>query len=145
MPVTTTRHSCQIYVLLPKSDLKSSQRYRYLRPQDTALNQTARSGEWTSLITGVGSIAILVNDARKSAQWYHDKLGFEIIGIEGHTVLVRTKGSHPVLLHLCERCKDWGDDRPGGRTGVWLQCGETTISRDRGTRRVTPASNLKRL
>lgn len=91
-------------------------------------------------ITGVGSIAVLVHDARKSAEWYRDKLGFEIVGIEGHTVFVRPKGSQGLLLHLCERCDSWENDQPGGRTGIWLQCGEITIRKDERTGLVTPAS-----
>jgi len=90
------------------------------------------------MISQVGSVAILVNDARKSAEWYRDKLGFEILGLEGHAVFVKPSGSSS-LLHLCGRCDDWGVDRPGGRTGVWLQCGEITLRRNEAGR-VTPAS-----
>lgn len=93
------------------------------------------------MITGVGSVAILVHDARKSAEWYRDKLGFEVVGIEGHTVFVRPKGSRAPLLHLCGPCDAWEEDKPGGRTGVWLQCGEITIRKDEGTGQVLPASN----
>jgi catechol 2,3-dioxygenase-like lactoylglutathione lyase family enzyme len=92
------------------------------------------------MITGVGSVAILVNDARKSAEWYHDKLGFEIVGIEGHTVFVKPKGSG-TLLHLCGRCDAWENDRPGGRTGIWLRCGEITIQRVEKTGQALPSSN----
>jgi len=93
------------------------------------------------MITGVGSAAILVRDARKSAQWYRDKLGFEILGIEGHTVFVQPAQSQGTLLHLCERCDDWGNDQPGGRTGIWLRCGELTLHKDERTGRIVPASN----
>ena len=93
------------------------------------------------MITGVGSAAILVRDARKSAQWYREKLGFEIVGIEGHVVFVRPNGSQGALLHLCERCDDWGNDQPGGRTGIWLRCGELTLRKDERTGRTIPASN----
>ena len=92
------------------------------------------------MISGVGSIAILVNDAKKSAEWYRDKLGFEIIRIEGHPVFVKAKGSHGAMLHLCARCSDWGNDQPGGRVGVWLQCGEIIMHKDERTGLVTPAS-----
>lgn len=92
------------------------------------------------MITGVGSVAVLVNDARKSAEWYCDKLGFEIIQEEGHTVFVKPRGSH-VLLHLCEKCDDWETDRPGGRTGVWLQCGEVSMRKDKKNGRLIPASD----
>ena len=90
---------------------------------------------------GIGSVAVLVKDAKNSAEWYHDKLGFEIVGVEGHTVFVRPRGPQSVLVHLCERCDDWGDDRPGGRTGIWLQCGELTFRKDERVGRVIPASN----
>ena len=93
------------------------------------------------MITGVGSAAILVRDARKSAQWYRDKLGFEIVGIKGHTVFVRPGGSQDVLLHLCERCDDRGNDQPGGRTGIWLRCGKLMLRKDESSGRVIPSSN----
>jgi lactoylglutathione lyase len=93
------------------------------------------------MITGVGSVAVLVHDAKKSAVWYRDRLGFEIVGIEGHTVFVKPKSSQAPLLHLCERCESWEQDKPGGRTGIWLQCGEITIRKDDRTGRVLPASN----
>ena len=95
-----------------------------------------RSG---GVITGVGSVAVLVKDVRKSAEWYHDKLGFDIVGIEGHTVFVKPKGSDS-LIHLCGKCDAWEDDRPGGRTGIWLRCGKITVRRDKKTGIVTPAS-----
>lgn len=93
------------------------------------------------MIAGVGSLAILVYDARRSAEWYHDKLGFEIVGIEGHAVFVRPKGSRAPLLHLCGPNDAWGGDKPGGRTGIWLQCGDITIRKDTKTGQVLPASN----
>jgi len=93
------------------------------------------------MITDVGSAAVLVHDARKSAQWYHDKLGFEIIGLEGHAIFVRPRWSQSVLLHLCERCDDWESDQPGGRTGIWLRCGELTLHKDERTGKIIPLSD----
>jgi catechol 2,3-dioxygenase-like lactoylglutathione lyase family enzyme len=102
------------------------------------------------MITGVGSAAILVHDAKKSAEWYRDKLGFAIVVLrggslfhrkEGHAVFVRPRESQTTLLHLCERCDDWGNDQPGGRTGIWLRCGELTFRKDESTGRIIPASN----
>jgi len=84
-------------------------------------------------------VAILVEDAHKSARWYHEKLGFEIIGIEGHTVFVRPKGSN-TLLHLCERCDAWEGEKPGGRTGIWLKCGRVVVRKDKKTGLVIPSS-----
>jgi len=93
------------------------------------------------MIEGVGSVAVLVRDARRSAVWYRDKLGFEIVGDEGHAVFVRPKGAVTPLIHLCAECDAWGSDRPGGRTGVWLHCGEVTIGRHPKSRSlVIPAS-----
>ena len=83
---------------------------------------------------------VLVDDGKKSAEWYRDKLGFEIVGIEGHGVFVRPKASQGLLLHLCARCDDRGNDQPGGRTGIWLRCGETVILKDDKTVVVIPAS-----
>ena len=93
------------------------------------------------MITDVASVAVLVYDARKSAEWYHDKLGFEIAGNQGHHVTVRPKGSKAVLVHLCEKCDEWGNEQPGGQTGIWLTCGGITVRRDEKTGALIPASN----
>jgi catechol 2,3-dioxygenase-like lactoylglutathione lyase family enzyme len=93
------------------------------------------------MITRIGSVAVLVHDAKKSATWYRDRLGFEIVGIEGHTVFVKPKGSQAPLVHLCELCESWEQDKPRGRTGIWLQCGEIMIRKDDKTGQVLPASN----
>jgi hypothetical protein len=42
--------------------------------------------------------------------------------------------------YISERCKDCGNDQPGGRTGIWLRCGEAIIVRDKRTGLVIPAS-----
>lgn len=94
-----------------------------------------------AMITGVGSVAILVNNAKNSSEWYHNKLGFEIIGIEGHTVFVKPNRSQAPLLHLCEQCESWEQDKPGGRTGIWLQCGEITLHNNEKNGQLLPASN----
>ncbi len=94
------------------------------------------------MITRIGSVAVLVHDAKKSAEWYRDRLGFEIVGIEGHTVFVKPNGSQDPLVHLCELCESWEQDKPRGRTGIWLQCGEIMIHKDeklaRSYHRATP-------
>lgn len=92
------------------------------------------------MIAGVGCVAILVNDAKKSAEWYREKLGFEIVEAEGHAVFVKPKGSQTSLLHLCGRCEAWENDRPGGRTGVWLYCGEISYHKDEKSGQLVPAS-----
>jgi catechol 2,3-dioxygenase-like lactoylglutathione lyase family enzyme len=93
------------------------------------------------MITGVGSVAVLVNDAKKSAEWYRDKLGFEIVEKGGHAVFVRPRGSAFPLIHLCERCDDWGNDTPGGRTGVWLDSGGITLHKSKDSGFILPSSN----
>jgi catechol 2,3-dioxygenase-like lactoylglutathione lyase family enzyme len=93
------------------------------------------------MIRGIGSVAVLVQDARKSAEWYRDMLGFEIVGAVGHSVFVRPGGSGTPLLHLCARCDSWDKDVPGGRTGVWLSCGKVSVRTDPKTGLVIPASD----
>ncbi len=92
------------------------------------------------MITGVGSVAVLVNDARKSAEWYRDKLGFEIVENEGHTVFVKPRASQ-FILHLCGKCDAWEADTPGGRTGIWFHCGDFTMRKDSESDQLIPASN----
>ena len=91
------------------------------------------------MLSGVGSVAILVKDAKKSAEWYRDKLGFEIVQNKGHVVFVKPIGSG-TLLHLCGKCGAWEKDRPGGRTGVWLHCGEVAWRKDKGSGVLVPTS-----
>ncbi len=78
---------------------------------------------------GIGSVAVLVRDAKKAAAWYQDKLDFEIVGSEGHAVFVRPRSGQSPLLHLCEECDSWQGDRPGGPTGIWLRCGEVRMKK----------------
>ncbi len=92
------------------------------------------------MITGVGSASVLVNDAKKSAEWYREKLGFEIIATEGHSVFVKPKGSDTLLLHLCGRCDAWENDHPSGRTGIWLQCGQVSMRKDEKSGQLIPSS-----
>ncbi|MGD1055473.1 MAG: VOC family protein [Nitrososphaerales archaeon] len=68
------------------------------------------------MLTEVSSVAVLVNDAKKSAKWYEEKLGFEA-SVQGHWVTVKPRSSK-VVIHLCERCEEWEGDRPGGNTGI---------------------------
>ena len=68
------------------------------------------------MIQAMTSVAVLVRDAKKAAEWYHEKLGFDT-DAQGHWVTVWPRGS-PVRLHLCERCHEWEDDEPGGHTGI---------------------------
>ena len=58
-----------------------------------------------------GSVAIVVSDGKKSAQWFKEKLGFEIRDNEGHWITVAPKGSK-LVIHLCE-----GDKLEPGNTG----------------------------
>jgi uncharacterized glyoxalase superfamily protein PhnB len=92
------------------------------------------------LISGVGSISVLSRDPHKLAKWYQDKLDFEIVGNEGHSVFVRAKGSD-ILIHLCGECDSWEKDTPGGRTGVWFHCGKVKLNRHEKTGQLLPASD----
>jgi catechol 2,3-dioxygenase-like lactoylglutathione lyase family enzyme len=93
------------------------------------------------MISGVGSVAILANDPKKLAEWYHDKLDFEIVGNEGHSVFVKPKGSGNLLLHLCGKSDSWENDKSGGRTGVWFYCGQVFMNRHKKTGQLLPASD----
>jgi len=53
------------------------------------------------------SIAVVVSDAKKSAGWFEDKLGFAK-SVRGHWVLVWPKGSL-TRIHLCEGKPDPGN------------------------------------
>jgi len=68
------------------------------------------------MIRQIQSVAVLVRDARKAADWYRERLGFDV-SAQGHWVTAAPPGS-AVKLHLCERCKEWEDDTPGGNTGI---------------------------
>jgi catechol 2,3-dioxygenase-like lactoylglutathione lyase family enzyme len=81
------------------------------------------------MLTVVGQISILVRDAEKAANWYQEKLGFEIVGKEEHAVFVRPKGTTFPLIHLCAGPDAWAGDKPGGKVGVWLACGAITFGK----------------
>jgi catechol 2,3-dioxygenase-like lactoylglutathione lyase family enzyme len=92
------------------------------------------------MITGVACVAVLVSDPNESAVWYHDKLGFEILENVEHSVFVKPRDSQTSLLHLCGPCDAWEGDKPGGRTGVWLQCGPMELVRRGNPPRLLPRS-----
>lgn len=89
---------------------------------------------------GVGSVAVLVNDAEKALAWYRDVLGFEVINAEGHPVFLRSRRGG-AMIHLCSKCGAWENDKPGGRTGVWLQCGTLRTTKDEKAGMVIVASD----
>ncbi len=53
------------------------------------------------MIKSILDVAIVVSDAKKSAEWYKQNLGLEVRANEGHWITVAPKGSN-VELHLCE-------------------------------------------
>jgi len=57
-------------------------------------------------------VAVVVSDAKKSAEWYKDKLGLELRDNMDHWITVAPKGSE-VVLHLCE-----SDSPEKGNTGI---------------------------
>ncbi len=95
------------------------------------------------MLTGVASVAVLVKDAKKSAEWYRDKLGFEV-STQGHWVTAKPKGSK-VVLHLCEKNSDWGADLPGGNTGIVIESDDQEKTyRELKSRGVTFSKELKK-
>ena len=70
------------------------------------------------MLTDISAVPVLVNDAKKAAEWYAEKLGFQVTA-QGHWVTVKPRGSQTVI-HLCEKCDEWENDRPGGNTGIYL-------------------------
>jgi lactoylglutathione lyase len=66
------------------------------------------------------SAAIVVSDAKRSARWFKEKLGFQA-SVDGHWVTVWPRGS-TARLHLCE-----GKPEPGN-TGVGFY--SQTVERD---------------
>ena len=113
---------------------------------DTKLQASYRRliPRFAHMVTGAGSVAILVEDANKSAEWYRDVLGFEIVENEGHTVFVRPRGSR-FLLHLCGKCYACSADLPGGRTGVWLYRGKVRMRKNGATEALIPANNPRKV
>jgi predicted enzyme related to lactoylglutathione lyase len=53
------------------------------------------------MIKSVFDVAVVVSNPTRAAEWYKEKLGFEIRDKEGHWVTVAPKGSN-LVLHLCE-------------------------------------------
>jgi len=53
------------------------------------------------MINSIIDVAIVVSNAKKSADWYKEKLGLEVRDNEGHWVTVAPKGS-ALVMHLCE-------------------------------------------
>jgi catechol 2,3-dioxygenase-like lactoylglutathione lyase family enzyme len=53
------------------------------------------------MIKSVIDVAVVVSNAKNSAEWFKDKLGFEVRDTEGHWVTVAPKGAD-IVLHLCE-------------------------------------------
>ncbi|HLI45603.1 MAG TPA: VOC family protein [Geobacterales bacterium] len=62
------------------------------------------------------SVAVVVSDANKAAEWYKEKLGFEVVEKMGHWITVAPKGSGTVL-HLCQ-----GPPLEPGNTGILFLC-----------------------
>jgi catechol 2,3-dioxygenase-like lactoylglutathione lyase family enzyme len=65
------------------------------------------------MVSNLLTVAVMVSDAKKSAKWYEEKLGFEISNEDEHWVIARSKKAD-WMLHLCE-----GKLEPGN-TGIAL-------------------------
>ncbi len=68
------------------------------------------------MITSIATVAVMVKDAKKSAKWYKENLGFEITSDDEHWTTVGTKGGK-TMLHLCP-------DEPlePGNQGIAITC-----------------------
>ena len=53
------------------------------------------------MIESILDVAVVVSNSSNAAEWYKEKLGFEIRSKQGHLVTVSPKNSQTVL-HLCE-------------------------------------------
>jgi len=63
------------------------------------------------MIRTLESVAVVVGNAKKAAQWYRKALGL-VVKEEGHWVTAKPKGAK-TCLHLCE-----GDELEPGNTGI---------------------------
>ncbi len=88
---------------------------------ETSRNTRHISPEGPSLFTGasqmtleIGTVAVVVSDAKRSKNWYVEKLGFTVQDDADHWVVVRPANS-PVGLHLCEM-----EPLEPGNTGITL-------------------------
>jgi len=63
------------------------------------------------MISKLLTVAVMVSNAKESAKWYKEKLGFETSNEDDHWVVAWPKGAD-WMLHLCE-----GDLEPGN-TGI---------------------------
>jgi len=70
------------------------------------------------MFTEIGSVAVLVNAAKKAPKWYHEKLDFELESSQGHWVAVPPGSKN--CSHLCEIRENWGNDSPRGQTGIFI-------------------------
>jgi CreA protein len=69
------------------------------------------------MLSKLFTVAVMVSDAKKSAKWYEEMLGFETSNEDDHWVVARLKGAD-WMLHLCE-----GKLEPGN-TGIGLYSGD---------------------
>ena len=53
------------------------------------------------LINEIATVAVVVSDAKRSKEWFRDKLGFEVKDDVDHWVVVAPHGS-TTGIHLCE-------------------------------------------
>jgi len=67
------------------------------------------------------SVAVVVSDRKRSADWYTNKLGLDVIADYGHWLTVGRKGRDGVL-HLCQASDfDEGIPLEKGLTGICLK------------------------
>jgi lactoylglutathione lyase len=69
-----------------------------------------------NMINNMASVAVVVSDAKRAADWYTKTLGLELTASEKHWVVVRAKGSS-TGIHLCQ-----GPPLEPGNTGILFEC-----------------------
>lgn len=68
------------------------------------------------MIEKLGSVAVVVSDAKRAVEWYTKTLGLELVSSEGHWVTVKARGSN-TAIHLCQ-----GPPLEPGNTGILFEC-----------------------
>ncbi len=68
------------------------------------------------MIERLASIAVVVSDAKKAAEWYTKTLGLELVSSNGHWITVKTRDSK-TAIHLCQ-----GPSLEPGNTGILFEC-----------------------
>jgi catechol 2,3-dioxygenase-like lactoylglutathione lyase family enzyme len=75
-------------------------RNKWAAPEGIGQRLTLLRPRPSAMITTIGTVAVMVKDAKKSAKWYQEKLGFKITSDDAHWTTVGLEGSK-TEFHLC--------------------------------------------